>query len=489
MAVTRLFSARNPPARRAPPSLARRALRVLGRAFRVAYRAIRGALTRPTGVHPIGPMLLGRGRIGGDLDPEAVSRILLMADQGYLYGIVDLFDEARQKDCHLHAVCANFELGLAAAELQVIPASPKRQDRKIAARVEEVLTSFGADADDKLDLYGLVEHLARAYWYDHAVAELLLEKRDGQIVPFAAEPVHARRFCREPSDGKLRFWDECGMIAYPGLDLKVAFPNRYIQFEPRVTGGGPNREGLMVLLVWAALFRNWTLRDWLALGERAWKPSLIGTYNKAALQADKGAAGRADIAILEQALQELLMTGSTMLPDTVKLAVEWPKMTGSGAEGQHMALAMFMAAEMSKAVTGSTQTVEEGNRGTARTATTHENTTRGRRDAGLRSVAGCIRRDIVTPFVRMNYGAAVKVPGLRLVADDGIDLAVLAAAIKSFVEAGTPISLAWVMKKMGAPMPKPGDFVIGNPTPALFPANDAAPKIARPQRMPVRLAA
>src|SRR5690349_11141437 len=146
-------------ARRPPPSLARRALRALGRAFGLAYRAVRGALTRPTGATPIAPMLLGRGRIGGDLDPEQVSRILLMADQGYLHGIVDLFDESRQKDCHLHAVCANFELSLAAAEVQVIPASSKRADRKIAARVEEVLANFGADADDALDLYGLIEHL------------------------------------------------------------------------------------------------------------------------------------------------------------------------------------------------------------------------------------------------------------------------------------------------------------------------------------------
>jgi phage gp29-like protein len=452
----------------------------------VAYRAVRGAITRPTGATPVAPMLLGRGRIGGDLDPEQVSRILLMADQGYLHAIVDLFDESRQKDCHLHAVCANFELGLAAAEVQVVPASSKRADRKIAARVEEVLANFGADADNALDLYGLIEHLARAYWYDHSVAELLLEKRDGQIIPFAAEPVHARRFCRSLTDGKLRFWDECGTVAWPGIDLKAEFPTRYIQFEPRVTGGGPNREGLMVLLVWAALFRNWTIRDWLMLGELAWKPWRIGYYNKQALQADRGAAGRADIAALEDALQHLVSTGATMLPDTVKLQVEFPTKTGSGGDSQHQALAMFMAAEMSKAVTGSTQTVEEGSRGTARTATTHENTTRGRSHAGLRNVAACLRRDLVTPFVRMNYGSTVKVPGLRLVADDKLDMVVLAAAVKDLVEAGAPISLQWVLKKLGAPMPKPGDLVIGNPTPEVIPMQDAAKKPKR--KMPVRLA-
>lgn len=467
-----------------------RAARAVGRAIGFAFRAIRKALTRPTGVTALGPMLLGRGRIGGDLDPEQVSRILLMADQGYLHGIVDLFDESRQKDCHLHTVCANFELSLAAAEVQVIPASTKRVDRKIAAAVEEMLAGFGADAGDQaLDLYGLIEHLARAYWYDHAVAEVLYERRGGQLWPFTAEPVHARRFCRSPVDGKLRFWDDCGSIAYPGIDLKAEFPNHYIQFEPRVTGGGPNREGLMVLLVWAALFRNWTIRDWLTLGELAWKPWRIGYYNKAALAETAGAAGNRDIQALEEALQYLVSTGATMLPDTVKLEVHFPQKTGSGGDGQHQALATFMADEMSKAALGSTLTVQQGKTGAMALGNVHAGTTRIRRDAGLRNVSGCLRRDLVTPFVRLNWGAGVKVPGVRLVADEELDMAVLAKAVKDLVDAGAPISLQWVLKKLGAPMPKPGDLVIGNPTPAAIPVEEAKPKPRpRPRRMPVRMA-
>jgi len=149
-----------------------RALAVVGRALGGFVRAIGRAITRPTGATPIGPMLLSRRRIGGDIDAEAVSMILLAADQGYLNRIVDLFDESRQKDCHLHAVCANFELSLAASEVQILPASTKRQDRKIAAWTEEWLSAFGSDVDgdQTLDLYGLIEHLARAYWYDHSVA-------------------------------------------------------------------------------------------------------------------------------------------------------------------------------------------------------------------------------------------------------------------------------------------------------------------------------
>ena len=470
-----------------------RALRIVGRALGGVVRAIGRAFTRPTGATPIGPMLLSRRRIGGDIDAEAVSMILLAADQGYLNRIVDLFDESRQKDCHLHAVCANFELSLAAAEIQVVPASTKRQDRKIAAWTEEWLQGFGADlgeGDDTLDLYGLIEHLARAYWYDHSVAEILYERRGGQLLPVGAEPVHARRFCRWPMDGRLRFWDESGATStYPGIDLKKAFPNRYIQFEPRVTGGGPNREGLMVLLVWAAIFRNWTVRDWLQLAELAWKPWRIGYYQKAALQADKGAAGRRDIQDLEYALETLVSTGATMLPDTVELKVEWPTKTGSGGDGQHMALVTWLADEMSKAALGSTLTVQQGKTGAMALGNVHAGTTRGRRDAGLRSVGGVLRRDLVGPAVRLNHGADAKVPWIRLVPDEDLDLAAFSKAIATLAGEGAPISVQWVLKKIGAPMPKPGDMVIGNPTPEIIPANDAPKKLVKVKRMPVRLAA
>jgi phage gp29-like protein len=242
----------------------------------------------------------------------------------------------------------------------------------------------------------------------------------------------------------------------------------------------------MVLLVWAALFRNWTIRDWLMLGELSWKPWRIGYYSKAALSADKGAAGKRDIDQLEEALQYLVSTGATMLPDTVKLQVEFPQKSGSGGDGQHQSLATFMADEMSKAALGSTLTVQQGKTGAMALGNVHAGTTRTRRDAGLRAVSGCLRRDLVTPFVRLNYGAGAKVPQLRLVPDEEIDMSTLAQAVNELAGAGLPVSVSWVLKKLGAPMPKPGDLVLGNPTPAAIPLQDAAP--ARPRRMRVRTA-
>ena len=101
----------------------------------------------------------------------------------------------------------------------------------------------------------------RAY-IDRRLAELIWEKRDGKNVPVAADPVSARRFVYHPDTTKLHFWDYTGQVyGYPGVDLTVEFPNRFIQFQPRVLGTGAGREGLMRPLIWASMLRSWRSRS------------------------------------------------------------------------------------------------------------------------------------------------------------------------------------------------------------------------------------
>jgi phage gp29-like protein len=86
--------------------------------------------------------------------------------------------------------------------------------------------------------------------------------------------------------------------------------------------------------------------------------------------------------------------------------------------------------------------------------------------------------------VRLNYGADVAVPQISLVPDETLDMAVLSKSVSELVSAGAPISLAWVLKKLGAPMPKPGEFIIGNAQPAQI----AMPEQSKPKkRIPVRV--
>jgi phage gp29-like protein len=441
-------------------------------------RALTNLRKRPKDLAP--PSLwMSPGRIGGELNPQQVSAIMQDADTGYgYYRLVDLFDEARQKDCHLHAVLSTLELSIADMEIQVVPASEKRRDRMVAKFVEGFLGEFGATVDDNsaTDLAGLIQHLVGGYVYSFAVAEILYEKRNGRLIPVSADPVMPRRFTFDPSTTDLHFWDSVGTIPYPGINLRKEYPNRFIQFQPRVTGSGPAREGLIRPLLWAALFRNWTIRDWMALAEMSWKPNRIGYYLKT--------ASNDDIVALRNALNYLSTNGATLLPETVNLKYEWPSSSGrGGSESPHMALATYMADEMSKAVLGSTLTTQQGRTGAMALGQVHNEVRQDRRNAAGKSIAGVLRRDLVAPPVRMNFGEGVPVPGIRLIPKDVADPVAMATVIKQLADPkiGMQIPVAWIRKLFGIPTPKEGEEVLGQ---IVLPR---IPETAETTRMRVRL--
>ena len=405
------------------------------------------------------PLWFNTARVGGELTPEDVSDIMIQADTGRMWRLIDLARECREKDCHLHACLSTLELSLAGMEIQVIPASEKRQDRKIAAFIEEVLNNFGP-TEKNVDLLGmadLVQHLAGGYYYGYAVAEIIWEKRDGKVIPVAADPVSPRRFVFNPDNTKLSFWDYTGQLySYPGVDLTEEFPGRFIQFQPRVLGTGAGREGLMRPLIWASMLRSWAIRDWLALAELAWKPWRIGYYDKDAYATD------ADVKQLINALEYLTTNGATMLPKTVELDVHWPEAKGGATNSEHKALLDFMAAEISKCVLGQTMTTEDGS--SMSQATVHKQVMNERRDAYARSIASTIRLQIVARCVRENFGPDAKIPQIQLVAND-VDVAAMADVIQKLCGSKSPmlpISTRQIYKILGFSAPKPGEEILGS---------------------------
>lgn len=423
-------------------------------------------------------------RIGGSLTPEDVSNILRTADTGYMWRLQDLANESRQKDAHLQSILGTRELTVAGMRHHVIPVSESAQDQKIADWCRDWLANFGTWApsglvDEPRDLRHLVTHLAGANYHGYAVSETLYQKDGGYLCPCAAVPVAPRRFVFDIETGRFMFWDVQGSIPYPGTDLMAAYPGRFINFHPRVNGDYDSREGLARLLVWIALFRNWALSDWLKLAEIAWKPMRHGSYVSGRGK-DKTLtpAAKEDKAVLRAALESLVTNGVALYPDTVDINVEWPN-RGTGA-AQHENLCRFLAQDMSKAVLGQTLTSEQGRVGSQALGEVHNDVRLDLRDADAHAIAAILRRDLLGPAVRMNFGPDAAVPLLVFVADRTVDLVQLSAAVKNFTDAGLPIPAAWARDIAKIPHPKPGDELVGGgvyqlPDPKAPPAGPKRP--------------
>lgn len=422
------------------------------------------------------------GRIGGMLTPNDISTIILQADSGSPYRLVDLMHECRQKDGHLQAVLGTRELSVVGLDWELeLPDNAKRRDRKANEALEAALRACDtfplliAHEVGEANLFGYA--FSECVWKYHNRGEL-----KGLLAPDRFIPVHCRRFGYRQSDGALLFVPEAyGSPDNSGVDLLTAFaPGKYIGYRPRINGDVTVREGLARVLVWLACFRNWDVRDWLQLGEISWKPWRIGTY--------KRGAGREDIAILKQAVRQLTTLGSAVLPETAAIDINKLASASTGTIGSvHKELLDALAAEMSKAVLGGTLTVESGSRGARSLGDVHDRVRLDIREADARGTNAFVTQHVCRPFIRHNYGENVLVGRFKLRTAEGVDLEKLANAVDKLA-GKIDIPQSWVREQGGIAAPKPGEQLVlftgspdPSPSPKPPPKNDDKPKAQRTQ--------
>jgi phage gp29-like protein len=427
---------------------------MLGRLYGVAKSALERVLFAPSEAQDPRPLSLHLQRVGGRLTPEEVSAILRLADTGTMYRLCDLADDARLKDCHLTGILHRREAAISGLKYQVVPASDRPKAQRIAIFVEEVLRAFGdalVQGAELKDLSHTLSHLNGAVFYGYAVAEVIWERRGRYLVPVGAIPMGARRFIFAQQDASFRWWDAVGSTRpYPGVDLRKDYPpGKFLIHRPRIQGTVGNREGLIRPLVWASLFRSWSIGDWMRLAELAWKPYRVGEYERTASREDKDA--------LLDALEALTTNGFALIPKTTNLRIESSKIGGA----DHAALAAALAAEMSKCVLGATLTVEQGRVGSNALGNVHADVSKALRDTDARAVEATIQRQLVVPLVRLNFGDNVAVPSFRFLTEEATDLVALSTAIDRLAARGLRIPARWARSTFGVPEPEEGEELLG----------------------------
>lgn len=397
-------------------------------------------------------------RSEGGLTPVAVSLRLADADMGRMSSLVDLANALRQKDSHLQGVLETRETAVQRLQWELeLPRKPTKRERKAAQFVEDAIRS---------GLACVIAQCSSAPYYGYAVTETVYRKTSGYIVPDRFVPIAHRRFAYGST--RLLWQDYAGK---PSVDVRETYPGQFIISQPRVNGDVPCREGLMRVLVWAALFRNWSLTDWLRLGEIAWRPWRVGKYKRESF------AQQEDVDGLVTLLDAMSTSGVAVIPDTVELDVEWPQ-GGAAGKGPHSELFGTMGREMSKAVLGQTETTESSSSSGYAQSKTMDGIRKDKVESDASFIAADITRDLIAWLVGLNFGQGVRVPELRFVTEDAVDLKAFGDSVKALAGAGLRIPSKWARDKAGIPDPADGEEVIGGPAsgdpdPAKPPAADA----------------
>jgi phage gp29-like protein len=397
-------------------------------------------------------------RIGGGLSPADVSRILQRADMGQPATLIDLFNEGRQKDGHLQGICYTRDIAVSLCGLEFVDPTPAKGKEK-PARKDQKAIDLCRRARDKFDDFPrLVEHLTGAYVPGHATATVRWEKtKDGLLLPAEAELLSPRDFIFAQKTGKLRYQRD--PFDLEGIDILAENPGRVVQVQRRITGDVQVREGLIRCLVWAALFRNWSLKDWIALGEIGWKPWRLASYKKGASQKD--------IDELIAMLERLGATGVAAIPETTDIKVEWPKgmAPGTGGSSTHRELLDTMGREMSKAVLGQTTSAEPGPNGSRASDEVRDKVRADIREEDAIATAAALYKHLFRLVVSVNLGPDVECPVPWFQTDESVDQLAFAQAVKNLADAKVRIPQKWIRDELGAPEPKEGEECIGEAEP------------------------
>ena len=385
----------------------------------------------------------------GGLTPARYASVLRQADSGYLGPLVQVLRGIEERDLHLQAVLGTRKLSLTGAGWEVTPGladDPRADD--IAAQVGEILRGLPDFSRVLLDLLDGI--------YQPIAAQEIIWGLDGRLaVPVDLDWVDPARFRYTTSEtGQASGSNNLGEIRLLMADGDTTgerlWADKFVLHRPPQRAGYPWQMGLGRGIGWVYTLGAWGLKWWATSTERDAMPFRTAAVADTVSDDDREA--------IEAGLAALGTQAYAMLPDGVDLTIHE---TSSTAERYQLYLGHLDALK-SKAVLGHTGSADAtpGRLG-------GEDTASGIRqdilEADATALAATIRRDLLGPIVRLNWGPDAPVPYLTFDVGATEDLDSLATRIEVLSRSGLAIPTAWAYDRFGIPSPEPGEDILEAP--------------------------
>ena len=327
------------------------------------------------------------------LTPRRLTAVLREADAGYLTRQMELFSEMEEKDAHLFSCIQTRKLAVSGSAWEVTPRQGG-MDVGVSAFVEEAL-----DGMDNFE-EGLVD-LLDAVGKGFSISEIIWEAAGGKVVPRALKKRPQKRFTFMKKDGVSelpRLLTETDPVYGVGLA-----PDKFVVHVYRAGADWPERGGLLRVLAWIYLFKNYAMKDWVSFCEVFGMPLRLGVYSPAATKEDREA--------LIEAVTQLGSDAAGIISESTR--IEFVEAAGKGAGSPYKDIVDLMNREISKAVLGQTLTTEVGDGGSYAAGVVHEGVRADIVRADARALERTINRDLIRPLVRFNFGPQAIPPRLR----------------------------------------------------------------------------
>lgn len=385
------------------------------------------------------------------LTPSKVARIMQDAEQGNLVDQCELMEDMEEKDGHIFAEMGKRRRSLINVPWSIVP--PKGADAKATRNAEFVEDLF----QNIPDIESIILDMADAIGHGYSNLELEWELVEGYLVPVRVEHRPSSWFMT-PQDNRnsLRLRNETGM----GESLR---PFGWISHVHKAKPGYVTRAGLVRVLAWPYLFKNYSVRDLAEFLEIYGLPMRLGKYPSGAGEQEKWT--------LMQAVVGIGHNAAGIIPDGMD--IEFTE-AAEGASGPFESMIAFCERTQSKAIIGQTLTSQaDGKSSTNALGNIHNEVRMDIRDGDLKQIAASITRDLLYPI------AALNLPGIngmrnapRFVFDtsEPDDMTAYSDALPKLVSIGVQVPVNYAHEKLGIPKPENGEAILKPPSPPADPA-------------------
>jgi len=373
------------------------------------------------------------------LTPRKLAGMLRLAREGDITGYLTLAEEMEEREAHYRAVLSTRKLALAGLEPVVRAAN--EDDQKAVTITADVRDLVESPAFSDL-IFDLTDALAKGY----SVVEIDWRTGSDRWTPRRYLWRDPRFFKFDEVTGSiLRVLDDDDET---GMPLP---PYKFLTFIPKFKSGVPIRGGLAMLAAWSYVFKSYAVKDWLAFVEAYGLPLRLGKYGPGSSQDD--------IDTLVQAVANIGTDSAAVIPESMK--IEFVKGSAPGGDRIFTALVTWIDQQVSKAVLGQTMTTDSGS--SEAQSRVHDEVRKDILRSDARQLATVINRDLVRPYVDLNYGPQKHYPVFALPVNEKEDTAGLVANVAQLLPAGLSVSTAEMRSKLGLREPREGEPVLSMP--------------------------
>lgn len=371
------------------------------------------------------------------ITPQRLARIFRAADSGDVLEQMELFEEMEEKDSHLFSQLQTRKLAAASLEWEIQPFSDDERDKLIAEFVDRELRAIEEFDDMLFDLLDAIGKGISVMEIEWGVSKNLANTINN------IDYVHPKRLVWSGVDDELKVRTK---ESPNGIPLPE---NKFIIHRHKAKSGYTSRNGILRVVAWMYLFKNYTVKDWVSFCEIFGMPLRLGKYSPTASDNDKKA--------LIEAIYSLGTDAAGIVPDgTLIEFIESQKTTSVEI---YEKLARYCDEQMSKAILGQTLSADAG--GSYAQGKVHNEVRHDLTVADAKALETTIRRDLIRPLVWFNFGSDANLPFLRFDSSEAEDQKEIADIYKTLAcDLGLKIPENHVYMKFNIPKPEAGESIL-----------------------------